>query len=423
MKMLSMNRRWAVLFTIFLTAVLLRVGGNIAREKLFFHKPFLLSGNEYFKDFGCDSMWYDGTAKALLKGKGISSISLNWYNEKNLGDEYVWIDHKRIDDTYYAHKAISPFYPIFLALCYYLWRASTLAYFIPHVIIGSLTCVFIYLLAEEVFNDTRIALTSALAVAFYPDLVFWTYQVRTETLFIFFLSLGFWFLIRGNARQNTIFVLTSAVVFGLACLTRETLIPFIPLLFLWQVFSGGKPAKERVKTGLSLMLIILAVLAPWCGRNLLVFGKFTPFGDEVYAFLFHEGPDKVQEANYLCRSNKFLISRIFAFIANDPKAYALAFLERFITFWSPYTALMKGLAKLYKGLTWLILFPLGFFGMAFLRKNWSRAGLLVIFIFYYSLLHAASFVDSGLVYRYPIQPFICIFAAYGFCTIYEKVKR
>lgn len=416
------KNRWAVLFAVFFVAVSMRIGGNLIREKAFFHKPLLLSGDAYVRGFGCDSMWYDGTAKAFLKGKGLTSVDLNWANDRQLLGRCAWVDYKQIDEIYYAHKAVPPLYPLFLALCYYIFGINTLSYFIPQIILSSLTCVFVYLLAEEIFSAPRVALTAALAAAVYPELIFWTYQIRTETLFIFLLVLGFLFLAAGSARRRPLLVLAGGVPLGLAALTKGVLIPFIPILFLWQIISSKNGGRNMIMAGLAMIAVIFLILLPWCVRNLLVFDKFTPFCDEVYAFLFPVGPYTEEAANAICRINGSLISRAAAFIARDPGAYISSYWERFVMFWSPYTIHMKNIAKLCKTLTWLAVFPLAFFGIALSRRLWRRSGLIIIFIFYYALIHSASCMDTGLVYRYPVLPFLCIFAAYGFWTIYEKVK-
>lgn len=420
-----------IIIVIILLAVFLRVGGNFVSERFFFHKPFILFGDDFEKSIESDSVWYDGMARAFLKGKGISSMDTNRVAYE---DFQSWVDLEKIDDTYYAHKTTPPFYTLFLGFFYWLGGANTLSYFIPQVILGVLTCLFIYLLAREIFNK-KVAALAGLAVAFYPDLIFWTYKIRVETLFIFLIALGFWLLIKGNFQKSSFLTSMGAVVFGLACLTRITLIPFIPLLFLWQVFSSKKDKKRAVLFGLLTISLIALVLLPWCIRNFLVFGKFTPLTDEAYGFFAKNDPEYYPETEYYHRSYNSLPTRLLGFIKDHPKRYLEDSLKRFITFWSPYTASMKKIAKLYKGLTWLVIFPLAFWGLiSALRKSWSKSGLprtrtssgrglLIIFIFYYVLLHsAATCVDSGLVDRYPIQPFLCIFAAYGFWLVYKKFK-
>jgi len=83
---------------------------------------------------------------------------------------------------------------------------------------------------------------------------------------------------------------------------------------------------------------------------------------------------------------------------------------------------LKEFARIYKTTVWIIIFPLAFWGIFRIGERWSRVFLLYVFILYYSIVHSFSFVDYGLILRYPIQPFISIFFAYGFFNFYERLK-
>jgi len=411
------NRRITI-FIIFFVAVILRIGLNIVKEEVFFRRTFLLSKDAY-RVKSSDGVWYSETARAFLNGKGIMSLSQDVLKKRNF---YAWNDLKKVEGSYYAHKAVAPLYPLFLALCYCIGGFNTFSYFIPQLILGSLTCVLIYLLAEEIFNR-KVALLAGFAATFYPDLIFWVNFVRVETLFIFFLVLGFLFLAKANSQGNIFFVFISSVVFGLACLTRITFIPFIPILFFWQAIFFKNGNKRNIKAAFLIVLLIVLMLFPWCMRNFLVFGKFTPFSDEVYTFLVK--PDSlsmIESERYYLRANSLPL-RLAGLIKDNPGEYLMSFFKNFVAFWSPVTPFMQPLAKVYKFLTWVLVFPLAFFGIVVSRRKWEKSGILIVFIFYHALLHAASFVDGGLVYRYPIQPFLCIFAAYGFWVIYKEIVR
>lgn len=423
-----------ILLIIFLVAMVLRVGLNVAREEIFFHTPFLLSEDQLLKGslqtddrISCDSLWYIYAAKGFLNGKGVLSmenkvVPLPDTNKPVSG----YLDLKKIDDEHYAHKAVPPLYSLFLALCFFIGGFNTLAYFIPQLILSSLTCLLIFLIADEVFNKT-VALFAGFAVAFYPDLIFWTSFARTETLFIFLFVLGFLLVIKGSSRQNLILIYISAVVFGLACLTRVTFTPFLPILFLWLARSFSKNKKEGFRVTLLFGLIIFMVLLPWIVRNYVLFKEFTIFSDES-GILIGSIENKEQYKNIVINkgynSYASLILKIPVFIKDNFKVYLASCWRRFAIFWSPFTYVMRPWAKLYKGLSWLAIFPAAFWGMIISRKKWSRGvQLIIIFIFYHALLHTASFVDLGLVYRYPIQPFLCIFAGYTFCEIYKKMRN
>lgn len=429
---IMLNKRGIILLIIFIVAITLRIGLNVARQELFFHTPFLsvLSVDQTDDRTASDAVWYIYAAKGFLNGKGVVSmekkvVPLLWGGETNKPFA-GYIDLKVIDENCYVHKTVPPLYPLFLALCFFIGGFNTLAYFIPQLILSSLTCILIYLIAEEVF-DRMVALFAGFTVAFYPDLIFWTSFARTETLFIFLLVLGFLLLIKGNSRKNLFLLYISAVILGFASLTRITLIPFLPFLLIWQAFFFSKNKKESLKVVLFMALIITVVLLPWAIRNHILFGEFTVFSEESGILIgsIENGEQyKNIEINKGYASYEPLMLKIIVFIKDNVKVYLASCWHRFIIYWSPFTYVMRPLAKFYKGLSWLVIFPAAFWGIIISRKKWRRGvQLIIIFIFYYALLHAMSFVDLGLVYRYPIQPFLCIFAGYTFCEIYRSINK
>jgi 4-amino-4-deoxy-L-arabinose transferase-like glycosyltransferase len=284
----------------------------------------------------------------------------------------------------------------------------------------------IYFLAEEVFNKT-VALFSGLAVAFYPDLIFWTSFARPETLFIFLLVLGFLLLIKGNSRKNPPLLYLSAIVLGFASLTRVTLTPFLLLILLWQARFFSKNRRGNLKVTLLMALIIIVVLLPWGIRNYIIFGEFDVLSDEAGSLIGSIESGVQYRDTEISKSYNFydnLIFKMAIFIRDNFKIYLASCWSRCVMFWSPYTDVMKPGAKLYKGLSWLIIFPAAFWGIVISRKKWNRGvELIIAFIFYYSLLYTTTLMDPNLAYRYPIQPFLCIFAGYTFYKIYTRIKK
>ena len=410
-----MKNRKAII-GIFLVAVLLRIGGNVVREKVFFHKPVLFFNDSYRKQIVSDSIWYDGTARGFLLGKGLMTIGPIMTDDGLQNDCYFefpfWMHSKHIDGPYYTHMMIPPLYPLFLAACYYLFGFNTLAYLIPQVILSALTCVIIYYIAKEIF-DEKAAIMSGYAVALYPDLIFWTNMVRVETLFIFFLAAAFWIFIKGSMLKKESFIYIASIVFGIACLVRVTLIPFIPILFILEAIFFSEDKIRNLKVAVVSTLIMILVLLPWSVRNFLVFGNFTPFTDEVESFLCANYPNMISEFRQYHRTYDNFLIRIVVFIKNYPYHYFVTSLKRFIMFWSPYTEPMKMIARVYKNITWIAIFPLAFFGMAIsIVKKVRCAFFLMVFILFHSLFHAASVVDNGLAgdalqdHAFHIEPFI-----------------
>lgn len=419
-KMSILNSEKNIMIVIFLVALFLRIGVNIAAQKLFFHEPFLFFGNNFHESLMNDEVWYDLSAMGLINGKGFSLD----FKKAASGNTPVWIETKQIDSIYFAHKGVPPAYPLFLALCYFIGGENTLSYFIPQAILGSLTCLLIFLLAKEFFN-IKVAILSGFAVALYPDLILWTYKVHSETFFNFLLVLGFLLILKGNIKNNIFLISIGAISFGLASLTRAVFLLFIPFFVIWQaLFFRKKDGNREPLIAILIIFIVISIILPWSMRNFIIFGKFTPISDDVYTFLMPvDHSNDTSRIDYYFKLNNSLVSRFTGFMKDNPKEYVLSSLRRFMTFWSPYTKQMKTIAKVYKTITWVAVFPLAFWGLFLGRKKLDKTGLAIIFIFYYSIIHALSFVDSGLIYRYPIQPFLCIFASYAFWSIFEKISK
>lgn len=415
-----------MLLIIFMIAMTLRIVLNVARQEILYENHFLSSEGKYDERISSDALWYIYAAKGFLNGKGVLSMEKKIIPiERHAGKSFAgYVDRKEIDGEHYIHKTVPPLYPLFLALCYFLGGFNILAYFIPQLVLSSLTCLLIYFLAEVIFDKT-VALFSSLAVAFYPDLIFWMSFARPETLFIFLLVLGFLLLLRGNAMKKPFFLYMSAGVFGLAALTRITVTPFLPFVIFWQARFFSKNRKESLKVALLMGLIISIVLLPWGIRNHIIFNKFTVLSDEAGTLIgsIETGEQyKGLEINQGYKTHESLVLKIFVFIQDNFKVYTASCWQRFIVFWSPFTYIMRPWAKIYKGLSWLIIFPAALWGIIISRKKWKNgAGLIILFIFYYSLLYSLSLMHLNLVYRYPIQPFLCIFASYIYCKIYKKI--
>lgn len=398
----------------------------MARQELFLKTPFLLSKGQSDERISSDSIWYIEAAKGFLKGRGVVTINKNvvdWTDKRNAHSYKEW---KEVNGEYVAHKNVPPLYPIFLSLCYFIGGFNILAYFIPQILLSSLTCVLIYLITDEIF-DKIVALVAGFIMAFNLDLIFWSGFVRTETLFIFLIVLGFFLLIKGNIRKIPFLIYLSSIVFGFACSTRITITPFVPIISLWLFLCFSKCKKESLKVSLLMILIVFVILLPWGIRNYVVLGEFNILSEESGILIGSiENGEQYKDAalNKGYDSADFLFFKTLVFIKDNFKIYLLSCWRRFLIFWSPFTYVMKPLAKVYKGLSWIIIFPAAFWGMIVSRKRWKRgAELIIIFIFYHALLHCASFMDLGLVYRYPIQPFLCIFAGYTFYEIYKLIDK
>lgn len=142
-------------------------------------------------------------------------------------------------------------------------------------LLSTATIAVIYGIARLTFNSIppprsrTVALLAAILFALYPDIVFFSQTLWSETFFILLTALGI-YLILWSYREGRFpigFVL-SGLTMGFAILTREALLlfgaGFVPI-WLWWV-SAGEPW-ERFKRSLIYLAAVLLVVLPWTARN------------------------------------------------------------------------------------------------------------------------------------------------------------
>lgn len=77
-----------------------------------------------------------------------------------------------------------------VATIYGLIGRNLLATQFVNAVLGAVTAPIIFLCAQHVFNNTRVARLAAFAVAFYPSLILWSSQGLKDAPIVFFLSLS-----------------------------------------------------------------------------------------------------------------------------------------------------------------------------------------------------------------------------------------
>lgn len=78
----------------------------------------------------------------------------------------------------------------FVAAIYGIIGRNMLAVQLLNAVMGAATAVVIFLCAQHVFNNFRVARLAAIAVAFYPSLVLWSSQGLKDGPIVFFLALA-----------------------------------------------------------------------------------------------------------------------------------------------------------------------------------------------------------------------------------------
>ena len=160
-----------------------------------------------------------------------------------------------------------PLYPLFLAAARLISQDQPLVVQVLQVATASLGAVFLYRLAHVLTGRHEIAAIAAALYAFDPLLIRQAGApadlALTTTLLVVF---AYCFV----SATTTFDAALAGAVLGLVILTRMTALPIALLAFMILA------AERRIRAAVTMMIVIVALLAPFVMRNWAVNGSLWP---------------------------------------------------------------------------------------------------------------------------------------------------
>jgi hypothetical protein len=301
-----------------------------------------------------------------------------------VGDETTWVGWalKDLEGLLSERVRFSPFvsemlfypplYPYFIAVVYALFGSLTAVKF-AQAAIGAASVPAVGRIGIRIFGR-RTGLVAAAIAAFYPELVWYSAHLWSETLFlalmlwsfdriidadvraaesarhayrsrvrravlavlwiippaavwlalehrpawtagIVFLTatLAAWLLLlrlMSNADPSRGLLLAAGALWGFSILTRETLLYFTPVVMLWLCWKRSQGAARALVFGAAVFLVV----APWTYRNAVVYRAFVPVATSGSLNLWqgntHLPRYEVYERNAAIRGETLLQNRI-----------------------------------------------------------------------------------------------------------------
>jgi hypothetical protein len=450
---LAPRLRWdarAYLIAILALAVLLRVG------------VALYLGDEVdAPELLTDQRSYHALGARLAEGHGFTFWA-NWYPFTAAGEPT-------------SHWSF--LYSLAVAAVYAVAGPNPLAMRLVQAVLGGLLLPWaVYRLARRLFSGGEpgdegraeaVALVSALISAVYGYFVLYSATVMTET---FFLTVLLWSLerslalaarLRGGETQGAPgrpgpasagrlregeslpwhLGLSLGAILGLATLLRQSILPWVPVLFLYLLWIGWRAGLLRHALGTLLPagLILVAFILPWTLRNYLVYDDFLLLNSNTgYAMYSAQHPmhgTKFREFDAAPlpegvwgrpepEMDRELLRQGVGFVLENPGRYLLLSLSRvraFFEFWpTPDTTLLHNLGR--TGSFGLLL-PFLLYGLVlairrpgFLRRN----ALLFIFAAFYTVMHVLTW--AMVRYRLPVDAALMPVAALGVVDLVQRMR-
>lgn len=387
-----------------------------------------------------DDESYSALGERLSAGQGYSFES-NWY-------PFTRPDHP----TAFWSFA----YPLFLGTFYRILGYQPLWPRLAQAILGGTLLPLMALrLSDRVFpRRNALGILVAGCVAFYAFFILYAARLLTETFYIIALL---WSLERaialteGPSRGRAI---TLGLSLGLAALFRQSILPWVPVLFLWLLWKGWREGwlarafRLLILAGLALFACIL----PFTIRNYAAYGQFLLLNSNTgYAMYSAQHPmhgisfiehgaaplpeDLVGQDLNEAQWDRLLMRRGIQLVLDDPGRYLLLSLSRvldFFEFWPTDTSLLHNVGRLSSFTLFLPFFIYGIVlalrgagplrsGADWLRFSATPVAMILCFMAFYALLHILTWAMPR--YRLPVDAVAMPFAALALSDLWSRLQR
>ena len=333
------------------------------------------------------------------------------------------------------------------------------------VICGLLMPWLTYRLTRRVFprseRQRALPLVAALLAAIYAYFVLYGAMVQTEA---FFICVVLWSLERSLSLDASVAdperprLVWPALVMGLslgaATLLRQSILPWVPVLFLWLLFTGWRARRlSGALTAVVLAAVVLVLcIAPFTLRNLRVYGDFLLLNSNSgYAMYSAQHPmhgthfqsyaaaplpaDLVGKGLNEAQWDRALMQRGIGFVLAEPTRYLLLSLSRvadYFEFWpTADSSLLFNVGRLVSYTLLLPFMLLGVYKAWKYRKDGSNdrrflllpdpVVLSLLFVAFYSVLHIFTWAMTR--YRLPVDAVLLPYAALGLMAAEQFIAR
>lgn len=332
-----------------------------------------------------------------------------------------------------------PLYPIFQASIYCVFGVNHVLLRIAQAILGTIACLLIYRLGVLAWN-WQVGLTAAGFAAIYQPFIHYYYYGGPGSLFPeYFLSFvlvcfGLAFLAALRSHRAWWWPASGALL-GLAALTRPEVAPFLIFALLLIVWHEAPRYKAALLHGGLVAAAMLVVLSPWMVRNYYVHGRFvalaTMGGRNFYLGNNAGGRGHIGED--LTPADELRLGALpeaqrdreyyrlgVEFWRRHPGSLPKLFAKKLLTLMAVYNEDVRVLFNAF----YSFMLPFALLGvlLALRRGRANTLPLLFVALLVHYLVIAMLFFGEPR-YRYGIEAFLILLAAYAGWVVAERLPR
>lgn len=359
----------------------------------------------------------------------------------------------------------APGLPWIMAVTILFFGNSWLPIFLLNALIGSLTCVLIFLICEE-FTTRSNSFLAGLWGAFYVSYIRTTASAGNEVWASFLVVLIIFTIIKLLVNYNALinkYMLLLVSTFALLIHIDERYLAYFLYIFLILLFLIDNDLKNSLKKALFFAITVLVLMVPWLVRNYIVYDnlvilttrttlitkRFINYDDNLIFkptttnyYLTESQIDSVinglkTKFNYGGEIDPLQVAAMKD--GHTPHKFSKfeAHWSRFKILWQPIH--LKGFYRMsgfnYEGkwslrhnlsigLSYGLLIPFLIIGLLALYQKYKKISVLLISVLiYHTVIHVLFVPQTRFRYRIPVDSVVIILGVYGMLISYQYIKK
>jgi 4-amino-4-deoxy-L-arabinose transferase-like glycosyltransferase len=355
----------------------------------------------------------------------------------------------------------APLYPYFLGVLQLILGHNLWLIRLFQITLGAISCALIFRVGRELFSR-QAGIAAGLILACYAPAIFFEGLIEKSILDFFLLSLLLFLVIQARDGRRSSQWLATGAVLGLLGLSRENALTLAAVLPLWIGLSfWDSPIFTRLQWIGFFLAGVLLVLVPVGVRNLTIGGEFklttsqfgvnffignNPQADGTYGSVRNvigephfEGKDGKRLAEKALGRNltpgevsDYWWQKSWSYIRAYPGQWLALLGNKWLLVWNAREIEDSDDFYIYQEWSWLlnslawvshfgILAPLAVVGIFLTAQQWRQLWLLYAMIVSLATSVAVFYVFGR--YRFPLVPFLALFAGAGVVKIVALYKE